>query len=76
MRDFCNNVEMLSFDRRCADQAAALRSALKRRGTRIGAFDLLIGATALQYGHIMVTANRREFERIDGLVIEDWTVPA
>ncbi len=76
LRDFCNNVEILSFDRRCADQAAAVRAALKRRVNPIGAFGLLIGATALQHGYVMVTANTREFERIDGLVLQDWTVEA
>ena len=57
----------------CAERAADIRAALKRQGRPIGAFDLLIGATALQYGLVLVTNNTREFERIDGLAIEDWT---
>ena len=74
LREFCNSVEILAFDRDCADQAAAVRAALKRQGRPIGAFDLLICATALRNKYVMVTANTREFERIDGLIVEDWTV--
>ena len=74
LRDFCDSVDILLFDRTCADRAAGVRATLKRRGRRIGAFDLLIGATALQNEYIMVTANTSEFERIEGLIVEDWTV--
>lgn len=73
LRDFCNSIEILSFDIGCADRAADIRASLKRRGKPIGAFDLLIGATALRHGLVLVTSNTREFERIDGLVVEDWT---
>lgn len=73
LRDFCGSIESLPFDSHCAERGAEIRAALKRRGKPIGAFDLLIGATALQYGLILVTNNTREFERIDGLAIEDWT---
>jgi len=37
------------------------------------AWQLPASATALRYGHVMVTANSREFGRIDGLLIEVWT---
>ena len=74
LRDFCGSIEILSLDEHCALRAAEVRAALKRRGRPIGAFDLLIGATALRYGLVLVTNNTREFERIDGLTIEDWTV--
>lgn len=38
----------------------------------MGAYDVLIAATALQYSLLMVTANQREFERVSGLQIENW----
>lgn len=51
-------------------QAARLR----QLGTPIGAMDLLIGCQALSDPEgILVTHNTREFERIEGLRIEDWT---
>ena len=49
-------------------EKARLRSA----GTMISDFDLLIGATALEKDLIMVTENVKEFERIQGLKIENW----
>ena len=73
LRDFCSSIEILPFDDRCAQRGADVRAALKRQGTPIGAFDLLIGATALQHGLVLVTSNTREFKRIEGLVMEDWT---
>ena len=41
-------------------------------GTPIGPTDLLIAATARRHGRILVTHNRREFDRVSGLTIEDW----
>jgi tRNA(fMet)-specific endonuclease VapC len=45
---------------------------LKTAGTPIGAYDLLIAATALTHNHIIVTSNLREFQRIPTLQIENW----
>ena len=41
-------------------------------GTPIGAYDLQIAAIALANNLILVTHNTREFERVDGLQLEDW----
>ena len=38
----------------------------------IGPYDLLIGASALYTGYVLVTHNTKEFSRIPGLMIEDW----
>jgi tRNA(fMet)-specific endonuclease VapC len=45
---------------------------LRAAGTPIGAVDLLLGCQALAEDAIIVTHNLREFERIEGLRIEDW----
>ncbi|MGC4012476.1 MAG: type II toxin-antitoxin system VapC family toxin [Pseudomonas sp.] len=45
---------------------------LKQAGTPIGANDLWIACHALALDATLVTHNTREFERIDGLVLEDW----
>lgn len=50
-----------------------LRIALERRGEPIGAHDLLIAAHALTLGATLVTNNEREFRRVKGLKIENWT---
>jgi len=55
-----------------AEQAAQIRAVLKSQGKPIGAYDVLIAATALQHGLVMVTANQREFERVPNLQLENW----
>lgn len=49
---------------------------LRAAGRPIGAMDLLIACQALAGDGILVTHNVREFERIDGLRIQDWTLGA
>jgi tRNA(fMet)-specific endonuclease VapC len=45
---------------------------LKTAGTPIGGNDLWIACHALALEATLVTHNTREFERIDGLAVEDW----
>lgn len=70
-----SSVTILSFGTAEAEQAAQIRATLKSQGQPIGAYDVLIAATALQHNLIMVTANQREFERISGLQTENWRNP-
>jgi len=51
---------------------ARIRTDLEKRGSPIGAYDLLIAAHALSLGLILVTNNVREFARIHGLRLENW----
>jgi tRNA(fMet)-specific endonuclease VapC len=53
-----------------------LRARLRRRGLPIGPYDLLIAGQALAKGWTVVTANKREFHRVEGLNVIDWTAPA
>lgn len=53
----------------------SIRSALERQGAVISEADFWIAATALEIGAVVVTNNTREFERVPGLVVEDWTLP-
>jgi len=52
---------------------AEIRAALESRGQPIGCADMVIAATALAHGAVLVTANTREFHRVTGLRVEDWT---
>lgn len=54
---------------------ARLRAALKARGQPIGAIDALIAGQALARGWTLVTSNVREFSRVEGLEIQDWSQP-
>jgi tRNA(fMet)-specific endonuclease VapC len=71
-----DSVTVLPFERKDADEAARLRAELKRKGRPIGAYDLLIGATALRRGLVLVTSNTGEFAHCESLVLEDWRVGA
>ncbi len=51
---------------------AVLRAALEKRGEPISAHDMLIAAHALALNLTLVTANEREFNRVPGLVVENW----
>lgn len=52
-----------------------IRSHLHRKGTPIGAMDLLIAAHAVHTGATLVTGNIREFRRVQGLTLENWIQP-
>jgi tRNA(fMet)-specific endonuclease VapC len=66
-------IEVLNFDTGDAHSAGIIRADLKAMGTPIGPYDVLIAAQALRRDATLVTANRREFQRVPGLKIEDWT---
>lgn len=65
----------LPFDDAAARHYAEIRDHLERSGTVIGANDLLIASIALACGLTVATGNVREFQRIPGLAVEDWTLP-
>jgi tRNA(fMet)-specific endonuclease VapC len=64
---------VLEFDRTDARTAGEIRAELARRGTPIGPYDTLIAGQALARGLTLVTANTREFARVDGLKLANWT---
>ena len=72
---FLSSVTILPFSTVEADQAAHIRAVLKSQGQPIGAYDVLIAATALQHNLLMITANQREFDRVPGLQTENWRQP-
>lgn len=51
---------------------AAIRTALEKKGTPIGAHDMLIAAQARAIHAVCVTANVAEFKRVPGLKVENW----
>ena len=65
-------IEVLPFDADDAAEAGDIRAALEAQGTPIGPYDILIAAQARRRGAALVTLNRREFERVPGLIVTDW----
>jgi tRNA(fMet)-specific endonuclease VapC len=67
--------EVVPIDREDARQAGEIRAELARRGLPIGPYDVLIAGQAKARSLTLVTANVREFSRVEGLDVEDWTLP-
>ena len=71
-RDVLPHVKILPFGATEAIQAGELMAALESKGVTIGTEDVLIGATALVGDLVVVTRNKRHFDRIPGLAVESW----
>lgn len=69
---FADRMPILPFDGLAAAHYGELRAALVRAGTPCGPLDTQIGAHARSRGLIVVTNNRREFDRMPGLRVENW----
>ena len=67
-------LEICSFDQQAAIAYGDVRSSLEKRGEVIGPYDLLIAAHALSLGRTLITNNEREFKRVKGLKVDNWTV--
>jgi tRNA(fMet)-specific endonuclease VapC len=66
-------IAVLPFEAEDAAHAGDIRAHLESRGMPIGHYDYLIAAQARCRGATLVTANVREFERVPGLLVTDWT---
>jgi tRNA(fMet)-specific endonuclease VapC len=73
LEQFLRYVEALDFPEQADLHYGEIRADLKQRGHMIGANDLLIAAHARFLGLTLVTNNTREFARVPGLKIENWT---
>lgn len=51
---------------------ADIKAQLRKQGTMIDDFDLLIGATALKHGMVLVTENVKHLSRVPGITLENW----
>lgn len=69
---FISLFTIINFDDRDAVEFGKIKARLEREGRIIGPMDLLISAQALSKEMTLVTNNTKEFERIDGLKLENW----
>ncbi len=67
--NFLSFVDVILVDDAICRIFAGERSRLRATGLNIADFDLLIGSTAIRHGLVLLTNNRRHFERIQGLHI-------
>ena len=70
--EFLGTLPILGLDIPSALEFGRCKSRLERAGMRIADADLFIAAIALANGASLVTGNRRHYERIENLRIEDW----
>ena len=71
---FLANYIIVPFDENDAIVFGKIRAQLATNGTPIGAYDAMIGAQGVARNLTVVTHNTKEFRRIPGLLLEDWTV--
>lgn len=70
---FLSPITILQFDGQAAEEYGRIKAELEKKGTPIGPMDALIAGHAKSRGLIIVTNNTREFNRVVGLTVEDWT---
>lgn len=70
---FVRHLEVLGWPAEAAEHYADIRADFRHRGAMIGANDLLIAAHARSLKAVLVTNNVREFARVKGLKVENWT---
>ncbi|EPZ0832558.1 type II toxin-antitoxin system VapC family toxin [Vibrio cholerae] len=74
VEEFLKRVDaILPFDKAAADAAINVKRDLMHKGTPIGNNDTAIAGHALATGCVLVTNNTREFQRVSGLKLEDWS---
>ncbi len=71
---FLRSITVLDFSKETALVAANISASLKKAGLTIGAYDILIAATALSRNLICITNNISEFKRIEQLKVSDWSI--
>ena len=72
VEDFFSRLSVLSYGEKAAWHYGNIRAGLERTGTTIGVNDLHIAAHARSEGLTLVSNNVREFERVPGLVLDNW----
>ena len=73
IRDILFGFEVVPFDDSASEIYGKIRAELEMKGNVIGPNDLMIAATTLSRGGILVTNNTKEFSRVEGLQLENWS---
>jgi tRNA(fMet)-specific endonuclease VapC len=69
---FLTDLDVLPFDRAAAREFGDIQAMLVARGRQVGIVDALLAAHARSRGLCLVTHNRRHFDRVARLAVEDW----
>lgn len=72
VEDFVSRLVVLEYGNKAAAHYGDIRTVLERKGAPIGVNDLHIAGHSRSEGLTLVTNNLKEFERVDGLRLENW----
>ena len=64
--------EIVEYDYSAAVEYGRIRATLEKKGSVIGNMDMQIAGHALALGMTVVTNNTKEFERVEGLTLDNW----
>jgi tRNA(fMet)-specific endonuclease VapC len=70
--EFLALLEVIPLDAKAAREAGEIHGQLLRKGMRIGSYDVLNAGLARSRKLTIATNNLREYERVKGLVVEQW----
>jgi tRNA(fMet)-specific endonuclease VapC len=73
--EFLTIFEILNFEEKDTKAFGIIKRDLRNSGKMIGAVDALLAAQSISRKLIFITNNTKEFERINNIKIEDWTLP-
>ena len=71
--EFSSQNIIVPLTQEAADVAANIYADLRKKGQPIDDIDLLIAGTAIANGLVVITQNRKHFDRITELEVEDWS---
>lgn len=69
---YAARLQVLEYDISAATQTGQVRAELAKYGKPIGPYDSMIAGHARSRGLVLVSNNTREFERVQGLRLENW----
>jgi len=70
--DFASRITILPWDENAADHYGEIRAVLEKKGTPIGAMDMMIAAHARSIGAVLVSNDVTYFDKVRGLRIANW----
>ena len=70
---FTSSLATLPLTADITDMYARIKATLSKAGNPVDDFDILIGATAIVNGLVLVTNNEQHYSRIAGIALENWT---
>ena len=74
LNKFLSPLMLYDFDFNASQVYGSIRSNLEKKGITIGSLDMLIAAHVLSLNCTLVTNNEKEFNRVENLIIENWTL--